>query len=198
MEAYITKSNLLSLHNLFLERASGWQGGVYSVSLNEGEILLLRGANGSGKTTLLHYMAGIFPSNHVQRSREVIFLPTTFALFEEKTVEENIHAFARSLHATSMVHAAIARFDLVPILHKTVESLSTGQKRRVSISRLVYVPDRLWLLDEPELGLDKMWQGALLTLLTEHRGRGGAAVIASHSGWYEDLTRCDVLKMHAA
>jgi heme exporter protein A len=58
--------------------------------------------------------------------------------------------------------------------------LSAGQRRRLSIARLVAVPRSIWLLDEPTSSLDVPSQTRLAELMREHLGKGGMIIAAVH------------------
>jgi len=58
--------------------------------------------------------------------------------------------------------------------------LSTGQRRRLALARLALAPARLWLLDEPSLGLDAASVARLGDLMARHRAAGGAILAATH------------------
>ena len=59
--------------------------------------------------------------------------------------------------------------------------LSAGQKRRLSLARLIAIPRPIWLLDEPFSALDAAAQTALLSLMREHLAKGGMIVAATHA-----------------
>jgi heme exporter protein A len=61
-----------------------------------------------------------------------------------------------------------------------VRALSAGQKRRLSLTRLLMRPAPLWLLDEPATALDSAGQNLLADRIAAHRAAGGAAIIATH------------------
>ena len=58
--------------------------------------------------------------------------------------------------------------------------LSAGQKRRTALARLGVSDAALWLLDEPTVSLDKVSVASLVSLIADHRSRGGMAIIATH------------------
>ena len=58
--------------------------------------------------------------------------------------------------------------------------MSSGQKRRVALARLLMSSASLWLLDEPLVALDKEGQALLMTLLEDHLESGGQVVYTSH------------------
>ena len=77
---------------------------------------------------------------------------------------------------------AWARFGLDALLDLPVGVLSNGQRRRAGLARVAASGAVLWLLDEPEVGLDAVSMTALGEAITEHRGAGGMVVAVSHGG----------------
>jgi heme exporter protein A len=77
--------------------------------------------------------------------------------------------------APGMAAMAIAQLGEVP-----VRMLSTGQRKRAVLARVVSSGAALWLLDEPANGLDGEGQGRLAEAMAAHRGRGGAVLAATH------------------
>ncbi len=75
---------------------------------------------------------------------------------------------------------ALRRFGLQGREDLPVRFLSAGQKRRVLLARLVTRKARLWILDEPFTALDTRAVQLLGTLIAEHVGAGGMAVVTSH------------------
>jgi len=61
-----------------------------------------------------------------------------------------------------------------------VRRLSAGQKKRVALARLLMLPARIWLLDEPYANLDREGIALVNRLLDGHAARGGAALVTSH------------------
>ncbi len=192
--------SFLSVENLFLERGDHIIAGPLSFQLQGGGCCLITGPNGSGKTTLLHYLADILPSHHIKKDQECIFLPSAHALFEDWTAEENLNFFEKLLspsdERTTLREETVHTFSLEDILKKPVHSLSNGQKRRISLSRLLWARNRLWLLDEPELGLDQASQIVLIDLIKSQLKAGGIVVIASHNPLYgHSLTQTNLTKV---
>ena len=69
---------------------------------------------------------------------------------------------------------------LTPLEALPARVLSSGQKRRLALSRLALAPVPLWLLDEPTTGLDAASVERLAPLLAAHRAAGGIVVAATH------------------
>ncbi len=165
--------------------------------LGPGEALLLRGANGSGKSSLLRLLAGFMApagGRLLHEGRDAFADPARYRLalhhlgYQDGlkpalTVMENLEAVASLLGAgTERLEAALDAFALRDLGRTPARFLSTGQRRRAALARLVAVERPIWLLDEPETGLDRQSREALLALIGRHRARGGIVLVASHGG----------------
>lgn len=161
--------------------------------LQEGALLLLKGANGSGKTTLIKILAGLLPTNSGQIAwqgenttanfafrRDMTYIGHKSGVKLESTVLENIAYWARMYDTEQLVPAALQFYDLQKFKYTLAGQLSAGWQRRVALARLIVVPCKLWLLDEPTNFLDD--EAVMLTAnLIEARVRqGGIVVAASH------------------
>ena len=164
-----------------------------SFALAEGDGLLLAGPNGSGKTTLLRVLAGFLsPSAGSVRLEGGVadaeigeachfigHLPQTKAGL---TVRENLMFEARFLGAgrADDVDRALERLGLGELGDIRAGYLSTGQRRRLALARLLVAERTIWLLDEPSVSLDKASTATLAALIREHQARGGIVIAATH------------------
>ena len=93
---------------------------------------------------------------------------------------------------------AVARLGLSDLLDVPVRYLSTGQRKRASLARLIGQGAQLWLLDEPLNGLDAHAARLAETIAAEHCAAGGICVIASHQPFMLDgMTRLELAEFTA-
>ncbi len=151
-----------------------------------GEILHLQGRNGVGKTSLLETLCGLRvpAAGYVAGQPDAAarhWLGHKNALNPMLTPIENLR-FWCALHEVAAVDvdAALMRVGLKTQRHKPCGHLSTGQRRRAALARLVAAPRPWWFLDEPLAGLDISGLELFGSLLDVHLANGGAAVVTSH------------------
>ena len=161
-------------------------------SLSGGEALMVTGRNGAGKSSLLRMIAGLV---HVAGGRLTLDGGEPDASIGEQshyvghqdsvkpslTVGENLKFWARYLGAGERtIDSALQAVELAPLADLPAAYLSAGQRRRLSIARLVSVLRPLWLLDEPTSALDVPSQNRLTDLMRNHLAGGGMIVAAAH------------------
>jgi heme exporter protein A len=161
-------------------------------SLSGGEALVVTGRNGAGKSSLLRMIAGLV---HVAAGRleleggepdasiaeQAHYVGHQDAVKPSLTVGENLKFWAQYLGASEpATDPALQAVDLAPLANLPAAYLSAGQRRRLSIARLVAVPRPLWLLDEPTSALDVPSQNRLADLMRSHLAGGGMIVAAAH------------------
>jgi heme exporter protein A len=165
-------------------------------TLRSGDALVLTGPNGSGKSSLLRLMAGLsapasgavlWNGSGISKDREAHAARTHYvghvtATKPALTTAEDLAFWSafRLAEDTTAQERALDHFGLSRRARFPVRFLSSGQKRRLALARLLAAPAPLWLLDEPTVGLDSQGQRALETAIADHRAGGGIVVLASH------------------
>jgi heme exporter protein A len=162
-------------------------------AVDAGDALLVRGPNGAGKSSLLRLVAGLVRlaagrleleagDDDASLGEQAHYLGHLDALKPSLTVAENLDFWLRYLGeargATS--GAALDTVGLGSIAGLPAAYLSAGQRRRLSIARLIAVERPLWLLDEPTSALDTAAQTMLADLMRKHLSSGGMILAATH------------------
>ncbi|WP_374411047.1 heme ABC exporter ATP-binding protein CcmA [Novosphingobium colocasiae] len=150
-----------------------------SLQLAPGEALRVTGHNGIGKSSLLRIIAGLAPA-----FAGTVATQGAIGLIDERHALDTALPLGKALAFWQRIDGAadneLARLGLAPLLDVPVRYLSTGQKKRAAMARLIGQKAPIWLLDEPLNGLDGHAATLAETLTAEHCAAGGIAVIASH------------------
>lgn len=160
--------------------------------LSSGEALALVGPNGAGKSSLLRLTAGLLrpqdgaialegdtderpvPERAHYQGHLDAFKPAL-------TVAENLTFWSRYLgEADVAVAPALTAVGLGALADLPAAYLSAGQRRRLSLARLLAAPRPIWLLDEPTSALDAAGQEMLAELMRSHLAGGGMIMAATH------------------
>jgi len=164
--------------------------------LNNNQLLVIKGANGSGKTTLLKILSGLLnpiSGSIIVNKKNINLLKDEYfkqfeyighenAIKSALTVRENLNFYLKIKKSLDKKNfeKAIKIFNLKNLLDIKIENLSSGEKRRVSLSRLILSNSKMWFLDEPTNGLDKKNALIFFKILKQHLNSNGLAIIASH------------------
>ena len=152
-----------------------------SLDCNPGDALHVTGANGVGKSSLLRILAGLLRSfaGEVSSSGAMGLVDERLALEPHQPLGRAL-AFWERIDGCRDPGRALEVLQLEPLLDVPVRYLSTGQKKRAALARLLNRDCPIWLLDEPLNGLDLQAQKSVEALVALHCGGGGIAVVASH------------------
>ncbi len=206
----------LIAENLTIDRGGRRVFQNLSFSLEGGTALVVTGANGIGKSSLLRTMAGLVPrakgeirmeGGEADRppQEQVHYFGHQDAVKPALSVLENLN-FWQSFSAPSSGEGFSGRptppLEVLQTLgishtaHLPAAYLSAGQKRRLSLSRLLVTARPVWLMDEPTSALDKTSEKQLLGLMNGHLAAGGLIVTATHTELALDKTQ--ILHLQAA
>ncbi|SRR6266478_5980127 len=168
-----------------------------SFTISAGQALVVLGPNGVGKSSLLRLLAGLVRRTggnvileggdpELSVPEQAHYLGHQDSLKPALTVRENLNFWVQMLgaHAPSAdspsIDQALTTVGLGSIIDLPAGYLSAGQRRRLSIARLVTIKRPIWLLDEPTTALDTGSQAMLAQLMGEHLKDGGVLLAAAH------------------
>ena len=168
----------LSLVGVCGERGGRTLFADVSFALPPGAAALVTGPNGAGKSTLIRIAAGLLrpAAGTAVHDGGIALLTEAHALDAERRLGDAL-AFWVGRHG---VAPALAVVGLAAMADAPVRILSTGQRRRAGLARIVASAAPIWLLDEPANGLDADGVAMLEALVAAHRLQGGIALIATH------------------
>ncbi len=165
-----------------------------------GRIFGLLGVNGAGKTTLLRILSTVLkPTSGTaeiagydvladpEKVRASIgFMSTSTALYGRLTAREMIAYFGglygiRKGELKERMHATMDRLDIGPFADQLCDTLSTGQKQRVSIARTILHDPPVLFFDEPTAGLDVVTSQTVMEFIENARDRGKTVVYCTHT-----------------
>jgi heme exporter protein A len=176
-------SPALSAHDLACRRGDRLLFRRLSFALEAGAACHVTGANGAGKTTLIRAVAGLTTpyAGEVRRTGALALLDERTGLDPDLPLGRALAFWAKIDHVSHLaLESCCDRLGLGNLLDVPVRYLSTGQKKRAALARVLGQAAPVWLLDEPLSGLDTASQALVSTLVREHCDGGGIALIASH------------------
>lgn len=183
----------LSGHGLICVRGGREVFSGLDFTATAGEAVAITGPNGAGKTSLLRLIAGLLApaggsiefdggGDDLTLPEQTHYLGHRDALKPALSVGDNLSFWLDFLGgAAADTEAALAAVGLDHIAHLPAAFLSAGQRRRLSMARLLAVKRPVWLLDEPTSALDTDGQRAFTTLMAGHLAGGGVILAATHA-----------------
>ncbi|MEO7179151.1 MAG: heme ABC exporter ATP-binding protein CcmA [Allosphingosinicella sp.] len=175
--------SLLAFHAVACDRGGRRLFEGLDLALEPGGATLVSGPNGAGKSSLIRLAAGLLQTaaGKVERGGRAALADESLALDPRLALGRALDFWSRIDGAgAGGAMGAMAAMGLAALAEMPVRMLSTGQRKRAMLARVVASGAPLWLLDEPANGLDADGQARLEAAIAEHRAGGGAILAASH------------------
>lgn len=170
-----------------------------SFEAKEGEIVGILGPNGAGKTTLLRMIAGIMSptsgeifvdgrthkDESIKIKKDIAFLTGNTKLYKDISPYELLRMCGEYYGLSgkplrSRIDSIIKKFDMESFKHQRIDTLSTGQYQRTSISRCVVHDPKYYILDEPTSGLDVISSRVIIDFVKEAKANKKTILYSTH------------------
>ncbi|MBQ8413128.1 MAG: ATP-binding cassette domain-containing protein [Lachnospiraceae bacterium] len=171
-----------------------------SLDIKQGEIIGILGPNGAGKTTLLRMLGHLMEptsgevsleiDGQVQKDKRIIksaigYLSGNTKLYGRLSTREllqimgNIYGMSEKA-ITERIDEISEILNMGDFIDNRIEKLSTGQTQRASISRCLIHSPKLYIFDEPTLGLDILSSSAIIEFIKKEKEQGKTVVYSTH------------------
>jgi ABC-type multidrug transport system ATPase subunit len=177
-----------------------------NLSVEEGELFGLIGPDGAGKTTLMRILttllypdkgtAEVFGYDTVRDFKEIRqivgYMPGRFSLYQDLSVEENLHFYARIFDTT-----VEENYDLIKDIYQQIEpfkkrlagKLSGGMKQKLALSCALIHKPRILILDEPTFGVDAVSRQEFWEMLKRLKHAGISILVSTP--YMDEAALCD-------
>lgn len=171
-----------------------------SLQVAAGEIVGILGPNGAGKTTLLRMMSKLMKptsgtvsirigqteiSDAVEVKRHIGYLSNNTKLYGRLSARELLQMlgvlYGLSEGDTAKRIVKISEIlSMDSLLDNRIKKLSTGQTQRASIARCLVHDPKVYIFDEPTLGLDIISSASIIDFMKRERERGKTVLYSTH------------------
>ena len=188
---------MILANNITCKRGNRYIFKNLDFKIEDGVATIISGKNGSGKTSLLRIIANLLnpkKGNIIWRGKsiyknieeyykQITFIADKNCSKENLTVIENMK-FWRNLYKSSINYENFIKLlnniNLEYLKNEQVYKLSSGQKRKLELTRLIIEERHIWILDEPFLGLDQETINIIGQTMSDHLRQNGSVIFSSH------------------
>ena len=193
---------MLTVNNLVKKYPKSDKVAVNNISfeLQPGEIFGFLGQNGAGKSTTIKCLTGILPYDSgtieicgydmkkepIKAKMNMGYVPDNQSVYEKLTGREYVNYVAdlykvSTEDRTERMNRLADLFRLEFAMDRQIKSYSHGMKQKICvIAALIHNP-KLWVLDEPMMGLDPQSTAQIIALMREHCAKGNTVFFSSHN-----------------
>lgn len=165
-----------------------------NITFRVDSVLHIRGGNGSGKTTLLRIISGIlspFSGDIKYQGKSILhnsydyknvlsYVGHKLGINLQLTVFENCYYYLKNIRSKSEILKLLELFGLGNMQDVLSGYLSAGQKKRLSLLKVMLTDSKIWILDEPFTALDVNFVELFVKFMREHVLHGGIIIYTSH------------------
>lgn len=188
---------MLKVNNLQCDRGDRALFTGISFELQKHQLMRIEGLNGSGKTTLLRTLCGLFEPEEGEilwdgtsiKKQDDSYRKNLFYLGHQNAIKMDLSVLENLRFNCKMAGESPTDEELLNALNTIglfayedipTRQLSQGQKRRVSLARLLVTDTSLWILDEPFVALDMAAVELLQKIIADHVNNGGMVILTTH------------------
>ena len=169
-----------------------------SISLPPQKIIQIQGKNGVGKTTFLKILCNILEpltgsifwngknikSNPYKFYKDITLILDSQTSNKNLTVIENIKFWCQLFNSKIKIHEINSLLEMLKLnQYRSTHAryLSFGEVKKLELLRLIIEKKKLWVMDEPFLGLDKESMELMHQTIINHSNSEGMVVLTSHT-----------------
>ena len=193
---------LIEIRNLYKRYSNGAPYAIEDINITgePGEIIGILGHNGAGKSTTIKCITGMHPYNEgsitiaghsmetdpIGAKKNFGYVSDEYSLFEKMTGYEFIN-FLADIYEVEIDDRKerIAKFQqmlaLGDSIYKPISSYSHGMKQKVSFMGALIHNPKVFILDEPMVGLDPHTANEVKNFFVEHASKGNLVLFSSHN-----------------
>jgi len=197
-------SDVASFTDVSVRRGKATVLSDVNLTLPAGQIIGLLGPSGAGKSTIMRALVGVqskvsgevtvlgVPAGSASLATRVAYSTQASSVFDDLNVRQNLE-FARTMigSPTERIDAVLNEVGLSDYANQKVESLSGGQRNRVSLAIAMLGSPELLILDEPTVGLDPVLRSEIWAIFRQLANAGKTLLVSSHV--MDEAERCDRL-----
>ena len=188
---------MLLANNIIFNRDNKKILNKINLTLSPKKIIHVTGNNGAGKTTLLKILTNIlepkegeifWKGKNIKKNPFILYKDLTYIMDKTSantnlTVDENIFFWMKlfsSLRSIEEIESILKLLSIYDYKNTLVSSLSYGEIKKLELTRLIIEQKKVWILDEPYIGLDQISRNLISETIINHARIGGMVIFTSH------------------
>lgn len=192
---------MLKVQNFYkkYEGSSQYSATDISFEVPDGKVLGLIGKNGAGKSTTIKSICGIFPFDKgniivngfdiqkepVKAKQTIGYCPDDHSIYEKLGGRECLNYMGslfnvKKQEKEKLIAYYAKKFDIEYALDRQISSYSHGMKQKICLCASLLHKPKLWILDEPMLGLDPQTKSIVMNFIKEYANEGNSVLFSSH------------------